>query len=95
MVRHGHACAPTICAMVDWDRRPGVPKYVQVADLIAQGIRDEEYPGGFLLSERAIPYSSMIARGTARKAVAELRRRELVFTVPNMGTYVGRPENPA
>jgi GntR family transcriptional regulator len=78
--------------MIDWSRRPGVPRHVQVADIITAGIASGEYPAGFLLSERAIMEEFGIARGTARKVFAVLRERELVFTVKNMGSFVGRPE---
>jgi GntR family transcriptional regulator len=81
--------------MIDWDRRPGVPRYVQVADIITAGIASGEYRPGFLLSERAVMEEFTIARGTARKAVALLRERGLVWTVKNMGSYVGQdPEKP-
>ncbi|WP_319458844.1 winged helix-turn-helix domain-containing protein [Micromonospora sp. RTP1Z1] len=71
-----------------------VPVYRQVADLLAARISS-----GALAPHRPIPSESTIvqeygiARGTARRAVALLRERGLVYTVPQRGTYVGQPES--
>ncbi|MEU1606937.1 winged helix-turn-helix domain-containing protein [Micromonospora matsumotoense] len=70
-----------------------VPVYRQVANILAERIAS-----GALASHRPIPSEAAIvqefgvARGTARRAVAELRERGLVYTVPQRGTYVGQPE---
>lgn len=65
------------------------PLYVQVADVIAGRIqRGELPPGKPIPSETSIQQEFDVARGTARSAVAELRRRGLVFTVPQRGTFV-------
>ncbi|WP_329020116.1 winged helix-turn-helix domain-containing protein [Micromonospora rifamycinica] len=70
-----------------------VPVYRQVADILAERIAN-----GDLVVHRPIPSEAAIvqefgvARGTARRAVAELRERGLVYTVPQRGTYVGQPE---
>jgi GntR family transcriptional regulator len=66
-----------------------VPVYVQVADLLAGRIeRGEILPGKPLPSETTIRQEFGVARGTARRAVALLRERGLVFTVAQRGTYV-------
>ncbi|MFF5172999.1 GntR family transcriptional regulator [Micromonospora sp. NPDC000089] len=71
-----------------------VPVYRQVADIVAERIAT-----GALAPHRPIPSESAlvqefgIARGTARRVVAELRDRGLVYTVPQRGTYVGQPES--
>ncbi|MBY8873279.1 winged helix-turn-helix domain-containing protein [Micromonospora sp. PLK6-60] len=65
------------------------PLYVQVADLISKDIEE-----GKLQPKRPIPSENQlrqeygIARGTARLAVALLRERGLVVTIPHRGTYV-------
>ncbi|KWV31899.1 MULTISPECIES: GntR family transcriptional regulator [Micromonospora] len=70
-----------------------VPVYRQVANILAGRISN-----GDLVAHRPIPSEAAIvqefgvARGTARRAVAELRERGLVYTVPQRGTYVGQPE---
>ncbi len=71
------------------DKLGPTPLYLQVADDIQHQIE-----AGTLEPNRPIPSESYMAgtydisRGTARKAVEELRRRGLVFTVPQRGTYV-------
>ncbi|ADU06427.1 transcriptional regulator, GntR family [Micromonospora sp. L5] len=70
-----------------------VPMYVQLADLIAKQIET-----GKLAPRRPIPSESQlrgeygVGRGTVRQAVALLRERGLVFTVPQRGTYVSGGE---
>lgn len=73
------------------DRDGPIPVYRQVADILAARIRSGE-----LQLHRPIPSETQlvaefeIARETARRAVAELRERELVYTVPQRGTFVGK-----
>ena len=65
------------------------PLYVQVADVLAGRIAAGSLaPGRPLPSESTIRQEFGVARGTARAAVAELRRRGLVVTVPQRGSYV-------
>ncbi|GAB3088024.1 MULTISPECIES: winged helix-turn-helix domain-containing protein [Micromonospora] len=65
------------------------PLYVQVADLIAKQIEAGKLePRKPIPSESQIQQTYGIARGTARQAVALLRERGLVVTVPHRGTYV-------
>jgi DNA-binding GntR family transcriptional regulator len=66
-----------------------VPIYVQLADIIAARIESGELqPGRPIPSESALVQEFGIARNTARAAVALLRERELVVTIPHRGTYV-------
>jgi GntR family transcriptional regulator len=66
-----------------------VPVYEQVADALAARIASGELqPNKPIPSETAIVQEFGIARGTARRAVALLRERGLVYTVPMRGTYV-------
>jgi GntR family transcriptional regulator len=65
------------------------PLYVQVADILASRIEGGVYAAGTPLpSETSIRQEFGVARGTARAAVAELRRRGLAVTVPQRGSYV-------
>lgn len=67
------------------------PVYVQVADYIAADIK-----AGRLKKDDRIPTENDmhgewgIARTTARRAVALLRERGLVYTVAQRGTFVGQ-----
>ncbi len=66
-----------------------VPLFRQVADILAARIAAGDLaPGKPIPSESAIQQEFGVARGTARAAVAELRRRGLVVTVPHRGTFV-------
>jgi GntR family transcriptional regulator len=69
-----------------------VALYVQIADALAELIRRGTLPEGRPIpSETAIQQEFGVARGTARAAVALLRTRGLVYTIPQRGTYVGQP----
>lgn len=63
--------------------------YARVADEIEQEIRSGRLPAGARLpNERDLAAERSVAPGTARRAVAELRDRGLVVTLPNKGTFV-------
>jgi GntR family transcriptional regulator len=65
------------------------PVYRQIADAIAERIdRGDLQPNRPIPSETALRQEFGVARETARRAVADLRERGLVFTVPQRGTYV-------
>ena len=74
-----------------FDPSAGEPDYlwVQVADHIAARIEAGELPPGARLPrelDTAEEYA--VSHNTIRRAFAELRRRGLVRTLPNKGTYV-------
>jgi DNA-binding GntR family transcriptional regulator len=65
------------------------PLYVQVADAVAARIKAGELkPGQPIPSEKTLQQDYGVARGTVRQAVAVLRDRGLVITVPQRGTFV-------
>ncbi|WP_236789081.1 GntR family transcriptional regulator [Amycolatopsis sp. GM8] len=65
--------------------------YVQVADHIAGRIDSGELrPGARLPTERDLAVDYGVAVVTVRRAIAELRQRGLVHTVPVKGTFVQR-----
>ncbi len=69
-----------------------VPVYKQIADEIAGQIqRGEIQPGRRIPSESTIQQTYGVARDTARHAVAELRDRGLVETIPQRGSFVITP----
>ncbi|MEV7524013.1 winged helix-turn-helix domain-containing protein [Streptomyces sp. NPDC091371] len=74
----------------------GLPQYeyVKLADAIAADIASGKLPAGAALpGERAMTELYKVSIGTVRRAVAELRTRGLVATLPAKGTYVvGQPE---
>ncbi|MEU8705995.1 GntR family transcriptional regulator [Streptomyces sp. NPDC048565] len=69
-------------------------EYVKLADAIAADIASGTLPKGAALpGERAMTELHGVSIGTVRRAIVELRRRELVATLPAKGTYViGTPE---
>jgi DNA-binding GntR family transcriptional regulator len=76
--------------------------YVLVADRIEEDIRSGRLPRGARLpNERDLAAEHGVAPGTARRAVAELRDRGLVTTLPSKGTFVlgappaDEPKDPA
>lgn len=65
------------------------PLYVQLADVLAAQIKAGELqPRQPLPSETQLRQTYGVARGTVRAAVALLRERGLVVTLPQRGTYV-------
>jgi GntR family transcriptional regulator len=67
------------------------PVYVQIADVIATRIASgDPAPNRRIPSEASMRQEFGVARETARRAVAALRARGLVFTVPHRGTFVGK-----
>ena len=63
--------------------------YMDVADAVAGQIADGKLPAGSRLpGERDLAAEHGVAVGTVRRAVAELRERGLVVTLPGKGTYV-------
>ncbi len=76
---------------MEYDPLAPVPRYRQIAEIIAGQIeRGELVPDRPIPSEQAIMQEFGVARDTARRAVAWLRDRGLVQTVPGLGTYVVR-----
>lgn len=81
--------------MADLDRDSELPVYRQIADWVAARIER-----GDLQSRRPIPSETQlmqefegVARTTVRRAIANLRDRGLVYTIPQRGTYVAPPED--
>jgi DNA-binding GntR family transcriptional regulator len=65
------------------------PVYLQLAEILAGRIeRGELQPNRPVPSESTLQQQYGVARGTVRHAIATLRERGLVFTVPQRGTFV-------
>lgn len=71
------------------DPKSATPVYVQVADILRARIQD-----GRLQPDRPVPSGQQlqqefgVARGTARKSIAQLRDEGLVVTVQGRGSFV-------
>lgn len=73
------------------DPLSAVPVYVQVADAVAARIASGELqPDRPIPSEEHLRQEYGVSRGSVRHAVAVLRDRGLVITVPGRGTYVAK-----
>ncbi|WP_171075256.1 GntR family transcriptional regulator [Nonomuraea basaltis] len=62
-------------------------------DIVARIRRGELRPNRAIPSEKALMRRHGVAKGTARRAIADLRERGWVFTVPYRGTYVSDLED--
>ncbi|CAL9505496.1 MULTISPECIES: GntR family transcriptional regulator [Streptomyces] len=71
------------------DPESGRPLYMQLADVIEAKIASGEYaPDRMIPTPARLSEEYGIAQMTARRAMRELRERELVYTVPGKGSYV-------
>lgn len=75
--------------MINW--RDDLPRWEQIVRIIQQRIESGEYPSGRRITERAIAEEFGVAKVTVRKAIAGLRERGLIYTRPNLGSFVGQP----
>jgi GntR family transcriptional regulator len=74
------------------DFEPDRPRWQQIADVLRSRITSGEYPPKHLLSEVRLVQEFGVARDTIRKVVRQLRDERLIYTVPNLGSFVG-PRN--
>lgn len=73
--------------MIEW--REDLPRWQQIAGVIRGRIESGEYQPGRLVSEHQLITEFGVARNTVRKAVAGLREEGLLYTRPNLGSFVG------
>jgi GntR family transcriptional regulator len=72
-----------------------VPPYRQIADILRRRIESGQYPPDTRIpTESEIVEEFEVARTTARRAVGVLRDDGLIYTVPQRGSYVARPDAP-
>lgn len=63
--------------------------YQQIADIIEAAITSGEFPPGAVLpSEQRLMQETGAARGTVRRAMAVLREKGLIRTIPQIGSFV-------
>lgn len=78
------------------DHQAPEPPYRQIAaDLTAEIERGDLAPNRPVPSESQLCQRYGVARNTVRSAVAVLREKGLVYTVPQRGTYVRDRSEPA
>ena len=72
--------------MIEWD--PRLYKWEQIANVVAERIKDGTYPPLSLISEVKLQEEFDVARVTVRKAMEALRRQGLITTKPGKGSIV-------
>lgn len=78
----------------EWDPDSDEPGYLyaRLADHVAARIAAGDLrPNAMLPNEREMVDEYGVSIDTVRRAMAELRARGLVVTLPSKGTYVARP----
>ncbi|WP_433515290.1 GntR family transcriptional regulator [Nonomuraea sp. CA-143628] len=70
-------------------------RWEQIADTLRQRISDGTYRPKHLLSEVQLMQEFGVARGTLRKAMQRLREEKLIYTIPNLGSFVGQRTEPS
>ncbi|MFF3671226.1 GntR family transcriptional regulator [Microtetraspora malaysiensis] len=76
--------------MIEWD--PRLYKWEQIADVVAERIKDGTYPPLSLISEVRLQEEFDVARVTVRKAMQALREQGLITTKPGKGSIVSPNE---
>ena len=73
------------------DPESATPVYVQLANLLRQGIQDGTFPPDRALpSIRTLQQTYEVADGTVQKALRILKDEGLAHTVPGRGVFVTR-----
>ncbi|GGK62663.1 hypothetical protein Ppa06_21030 [Planomonospora parontospora subsp. parontospora] len=72
--------------MIEWD--PRLYKWEQIANVVAERIKDDTYPPLTLISEVKLQEEFDVARVTVRKAMEALREQGLITTKPGKGSIV-------
>lgn len=74
---------------MEWEFKDGVPIYTQIVDQMTMRIASGAYaPGEKLQSVRDLAMDAGVNPNTMQRALAELERRELVFTERTSGRFV-------
>jgi GntR family transcriptional regulator len=72
----------------------GVPRYIQLAEVLRQRIRDGQYPPGSRLpTEIDLVEETGYSRDTVRAAVKLLRESGWVTVTHGLGTFINPPED--
>ena len=74
---------------MDWTFKSGIPIYSQIVDEMTMRIAGGEYaPGDKLPSVRDLAMDAGVNPNTMQRALAELERRELVYSERTSGRFV-------
>lgn len=76
-------------ATINLEINSSIPKYIQIANSIADDIQEGKFViGERLPSIRTISNKNSVSRDTAEKAFKELRDRSLIYSVTGLGNFV-------
>ncbi|WP_281310079.1 GntR family transcriptional regulator [Flavobacterium flavigenum] len=76
-------------AAIDLQINSSIPKYIQIANSIADDIQEGKFAiGQRLPSIRTISNKNAVSRDTAEKAYKELQDRNLIYSVTGLGNFV-------
>ena len=79
---------------MEWNFKNGIPIYTQIIDEMTTRIASGLYePGEKLPSVRDLAMDAGVNPNTMQRALAELERRELVFSERTSGRFVTKEEN--
>ena len=79
---------------MEWNFKNGIPIYTQIIDEMTMRIASGTYgPGEKLPSVRDLAMDAGVNPNTMQRALAELERRELVFSERTSGRFVTRIED--
>jgi GntR family transcriptional regulator len=65
-----------------------VAPYLQIAEELRRQIRAGKLKAGNRITEAELVEAYEVARSTARRTLAVLREENLIYTVPQRGSYV-------
>lgn len=73
--------------MIMW--RDDLPRWEQIVRVVRKRIDSGEWPSGRRITERDLIEEFGVAKVTSRKAMSGLRELGMVYTRPNLGSFVG------
>lgn len=74
------------------DKSSPIPYYIQVERLLLERIRTNEFCDGRLPSENELARTYEITVTTVRKVLAELQRKNKIYKVKGLGSFVKKPK---
>ncbi len=78
---------------MEWNFKSGIPIYTQIIDEMTMRIASGQYkPGEKLKAVRELAADAGVNPNTMQRALAELERRELVYTERTSGRFVTQDE---
>jgi GntR family transcriptional regulator len=74
------------------DKNSPIPYYIQVEELLLDRIKRNEFSDGKLPSENELARTYEITVTTVRKVLAELQRKNKIYKVKGLGSFIQKPK---